>query len=218
MCQLLDGLHFIVLIKCELVVDMLKLFYGSDTHKTHEVVQSTILPLLRLEGVEVQDKVIPELIDKDWIEHDMFILGVPTWYYGELQSDWEAYFDHFKTLDFTGKTIALFGLGDQWGYDEWFIDGVGILAEVLLKNGAELICPWPTEGYDFQKSRALKNEGEFYGLALDEDNQYELTKSRCEMWVPQVVAAFIERGLELQSGRPADMTNDEIPLDHLGLL
>ena len=42
---------------------MLKLFYGSDTHKTHEVVQSTILPLLRLEGVEVQDKVIPELTD-----------------------------------------------------------------------------------------------------------------------------------------------------------
>ena len=196
---------------------MLKLFYGSDTHKTHEVVQSTILPLLRLEGVEVQDKVIPELTDEDWIEHDMFILGVPTWYYGELQSDWEAYFDHFKTLDFTGKTVALFGLGDQWGYDEWFIDGVGILAEVLLENGAELICPWPTEGYDFQKSRALKNEGEFYGLALDEDNQYELTKSRCELWVPQVVAAFTERGLELQSALPADVTNYEIPLDDTGL-
>jgi len=196
---------------------MLKLFYGSDTHKTHEVVQSTILPLLRLEGVEVQDKVIPELTDEDWIEHDMFILGVPTWYYGELQSDWEAYFDHFKTLDFTGKTVALFGLGDQWGYDEWFIDGVGILAEVLLENGAELICPWPAEGYDFQKSRALKNEGEFYGLALDEDNQYELTKSRCELWVPQVVAAFTERGLELQSALPADVTNDDIPLDDTGL-
>lgn len=196
---------------------MIQLFYGSDTQKTHEVVQSTILPLLRLEGVEVQDKVIPELTDEDWIEHDMFILGVPTWYYGELQSDWEAYFDHFKTLDFTGKTVALFGLGDQWGYDEWFIDGVGILAEVLLENGAELICPWPTEGYDFQKSRALKNEGEFYGLALDEDNQYELTKSRCELWVPQVVAAFTERGLELQSALPADVTNDEIPLDDTGL-
>ena len=196
---------------------MIQLFYGSDTQKTHEVVQSTILPLLRLEGVEAQDKVIPELTDEDWIEHDMFILGVPTWYYGELQSDWEAYFDHFKTLDFTGKTVALFGLGDQWGYDEWFIDGVGILAEVLLENGAELICPWPTEGYDFQKSRALKNEGEFYGLALDEDNQYELTKSRCELWVPQVVAAFTERGLELQSALPADVTNDDIPLDDTGL-
>jgi flavodoxin I len=197
---------------------MIQLFYGSDTHKTHEVVQSTILPLLRLEGVEVQEKVIPELADEDWIEHDMFILGVPTWYYGELQSDWEAYFDHFKTLDFTGKTVALFGLGDQWGYDEWFIDGVGILAEALLENGAELICPWPTEGYNFQKSRALKNEGEFYGLALDEDNQYELTKSRCEMWVPQVVTAFTQRGLKIESGLPADVTNGEIPLDHLGLL
>ena len=74
------------------------------------------------------------------------------------------------------------------------------------------------QGYDFQKSRALKNEGEFYGLALDEDNQYELTKSRCELWVPQVVAAFTERGLELQSALPADVPNDEILLDYPGLL
>ena len=68
-------------------------------------------------------KVIAELTDDDWTGHEVFILGVPTWYYGELQSDWEAYFEHFKTLDFSEKTVALFGLGDQWGYDEWFIDG-----------------------------------------------------------------------------------------------
>ena len=147
--------------------------------------------------------------DDDWTEHDMFILGIPTWYYGELQSDWEAYFDHFKTLDFSGKTIALFGLGDQWGYDEWFIDGVGILAEVLLENGAELICPWPIEGYEFEKSRAMKNENEFYGLALDEDNQYELTKSRCESWVNQVVAAFKEKGLKTQPVPSVELNADQ---------
>ena len=50
-----------------------------------------------------------------------------------------------------------------------------------------------TKGYDFQKSRALKNEGEFYGLALDEDNQYDLTQSRCEAWVKLVVAELESR-------------------------
>ena len=172
---------------------MVQLYYGSDTQNTHRVVQETILPLLRLAGVAVHDKLIPELCDNDWRDHDFFVLGVPTWYYGELQSDWEAYFDHFKTIDFKGKTVALFGLGDQWGYDEWFIDGVGILAEALIANGAELVCPWPTKGYDFQKSRALKNAGEFYGLALDEDNQYDLTHSRCEAWVKLVVAELDSR-------------------------
>ena len=173
---------------------MIRLYYGSDTQKTHHVVQNVLLPILERQRVHVKDKVIAELTDDDWSNHEVFILGVPTWYYGELQSDWEAYFDHFKTLDFSGKTVALFGLGDQWGYDEWFIDGVGILAEALLDSGATLIGAWPTEGYDFQKSRALKNNCEFYGLALDEDNQYELTQERCERWVQLVLSELNATG------------------------
>ena len=173
---------------------MIQLYYGSDTQKTHHVVQNVLLPILERHRVKVKDKVIAELTDDDWLGHGVFMLGVPTWYYGELQSDWEAYFDHFRQLDFTGKTVALFGLGDQWGYDEWFIDGVGILAEALLNRGATLIGAWPTDGYDFQKSRALKNECEFYGLALDEDNQYELTQERCERWVELVLSEFEASG------------------------
>ena len=167
---------------------MIQLFYGSDTMNTHRVVQNILVPAIKNHGFDVCDKTIPEIKDEDWVQNDVFILGVPTWYYGDLQSDWEAYFDHFKTVNFKGKTVALFGLGDQWGYDEWFIDGVGILAEVLLKNGAQLIGAWPTKGYTFQKSRALKNATEFYGLALDEDNQYELTQGRCEIWTSAVLA------------------------------
>ncbi len=173
---------------------MIRLYYGSDTQKTHHVVQNVLLPILERQRVHVKDKVIAELTDDDWSDHEVFILGVPTWYYGELQSDWEAYFDHFRKLDFSGKTVALFGLGDQWGYDEWFIDGVGILAEALLDRGATLIGAWPTEGYDFQKSRALKNDNEFHGLALDEDNQYELTQERCERWVQLVLSELNATG------------------------
>lgn len=173
---------------------MIRLYYGSDTQKTHHVVQNVLLPILERQRVHVKDKVIAELTDVDWSDHEVFILGVPTWYYGELQSDWEAYFDHFRKLDFSGKTVALFGLGDQWGYGEWFIDGVGILAEALLESGATLVGAWPTEGYDFQKSRALKNNCEFYGLALDEDNQYEFTQERCESWLQLVLSELNATG------------------------
>lgn len=173
---------------------MIRLYYGSDTQKTHHVVQNVLLPIFERQRVHVKDKVIAELTDDDWSDHEVFMLGVPTWYYGELQSDWEAHFDHFRKLDFSGKKVALFGLGDQWGYDEWFIDGVGILAEALLDSGATLVGVWPTKGYDFQKSRALKNNCEFYGLALDEDNQYEFTQERCESWLQLVLSELNATG------------------------
>ena len=34
---------------------------------------------------------------------------------------------------------------------------------------------WSTDGYDFNESKALNN-GKFVGLALDEDNQFDLTQ------------------------------------------
>ena len=108
---------------------------------------------------------------------------MPTWYDGVLQSDWEDYFDEFKKIDFKGKKVAIFGLGDQIGYSEFFVDGIGILAEVIIENGGEIIGNWPVDGYQFDKSKALVNEKYFYGLAIDEDNEDELTDDRFTKWV-----------------------------------
>ena len=47
----------------------------------------------------------------------------------------DNYFEEFQQIDFTGKTVAVFGLGDQIGYSEYFVDGIGILAKVVLENG-----------------------------------------------------------------------------------
>ena len=109
----------------------LKLIYGSDTGNTELVTED----LVKLLG-DVEVTTVADLTPEDW-DYDRFILGIPTWYDGELQSDWEDYFEEFKTIDFTGKTVAIFGLGDQLGYEEWFCDGVGILAKVVLENGGK---------------------------------------------------------------------------------
>jgi len=53
-------------------------------------------------------------------------------------------------------------------------------------NGARLIGTWPNEGYKFTASEALLSDNTFVGLALDEDNQDELTEQRIEKWVKQV--------------------------------
>ena len=48
------------------------------------------------------------------------IFGIPTWDYGELQEDWEEMWPELDSLDLSGKEVALYGLGDQQGYPEWF--------------------------------------------------------------------------------------------------
>jgi flavodoxin I len=77
-------------------------------------------------------------------------------------------------------------LGDQIGYAEWFCDGIGILAKVVLKNGGKVIGNWPREGYDYVGSKAALDENSFYGLPLDEDNEDDLTLKRCKEWVKQL--------------------------------
>ncbi len=55
----------------------------------------------------------------------------------------------FTLPDLQGKKIALFGLGDQKGYPENFLDGVGIMAEILEDRGASLVGFTSVEGYEF---------------------------------------------------------------------
>ena len=159
------------------------MIYGSDTGNT-ELVAEDLIKLI--DNVEVTT--VDELTEDDWTNNDKFILGIPTWYDGELQSDWEDYFEEFKTLDFTGKTIAIFGLGDQLGYQEWFCDGIGILAKVVLDNGGRVIgYTDKDESYDFDTTpKSIIKDDVFYGLCIDEDNQGELTQDRLSKWVEQI--------------------------------
>ena len=161
-----------------------KLIFGSDTGNTDYVVDTYIINML--DPLEVEVIEVHNLKPEDWETDNLIILGIPTWYDGELQSDWEDYFEEFQQIDFTGKTVAVFGLGDQIGYSEYFVDGIGILAKVVLENGGKIIGHWPTEGYDYDESKGLLNEDYFYGLALDEDNESDLTFQRVEKWVQQI--------------------------------
>ena len=165
---------------------MIKVIYGSDTGNTELVVEDLVKLVDNTEVTTVAD-----LTPEDW-DHDKFILGIPTWYDGELQSDWEDYFEEFQTIDFTGKTVAIFGLGDQIGYEEWFCDGIGILAEVVLENGGKVIGYTEKDNsYALEETpKSLVDDNTFYGLCLDEDNQGELTQERLQKWVGDIKDKF----------------------------
>ena len=152
----------------------IKIIYGSDTGTTEYVVDTFLVSSLNTYEVDVDLKEVSNITNDDWHGYDLYILGIPTWYDGELQSDWEDYFEDFKTIDFSDKKVAIFGCGDQVGYDEWFCDGVGILAKVVEEKGGKVIGHTEKDdSFDFETSKALKDENTFWGLCLDEDNQDE---------------------------------------------
>lgn len=158
------------------------LFWGSDTGMTEEIVTVLIdlLPQQTIDSINVFNASVEQ-----FVPYEHLILGLSTWYDGELQSDWDEFFEQFQQVDFTNKKVALFGLGDQEGYAEFFVDGIGIIGEVVVQNGGTIFGKWPTKGYDYEASKAVQDQ-HFLGLAIDEDNQPEQTDERLEQWVQQL--------------------------------
>lgn len=176
------------------------LIYGSDTGVTEEVTHDIVEAI---DFFELEVREVAQVNEIYFSKFDTFILGLSTWYDGDLQSDWEKFFEDFKKIDFTGKTVALYGLGDQYGYHEYFIDGVGILAKVILERGGTVVGYWSTKGYDFSASKALVNNNLFYGLALDEDNETELTQPRIKKWVAQLKTELLINNKDEKQDSPS---------------
>lgn len=164
------------------------LFFGSDEGNT-EAIAYRIQARLGADLVDVHDVADVTVLDFD--EYDQIILGISTWDFGQIQSDWEDFWGDISSVDFTGKTVALFGLGDQFGYGDFFLDAMGMLHDVIVANGATVVVYWPTSGYDFDASKALvPGQNLFVGLALDQDQQENLTAERLNRWCQQVHSAF----------------------------
>ena len=163
------------------------LFYASNTGATEKVAQ------------QVQSHIGPELVDAldiyksnidTFAKYNRLILGVSTLEDGQLQDDWSLWLEGIKNIDFSSKKVALFGLSDQYIYDEWFSDAMGVVARIILNNGGEIIGEWSTKGYKYKSSKAEMIPGKFVGLPIDEHNQWEITEERIESWSGKVLSEF----------------------------
>lgn len=161
------------------------LFYGSTTCYT-EMAAEKIQTALGAELVDIHNiKDVPLSRSQDY---EYLIFGISTWDYGELQEDWESHWDEVATLDLSGKIIALYGMGDQLGYSEWFQDALGMLHDLILPSGAQIVGYWPNQGYEFSASKALsEDQAYFVGLSIDDENQYQLSDQRIEQWSEQIL-------------------------------
>ncbi|SMF63902.1 flavodoxin I [Alteromonadaceae bacterium Bs31] len=170
------------------------LFFGSDEGNTESVAYK-IQAAFGEDMIDVLD--VANVTQLEFANFEKLIFGIPTWDFGQIQSDWDDFWADLEEIDFSGKTVALFGLGDQFGYGDFFLDAMGMLHDVIVANGATVIGHWPTEGYEFDASKAkLADQDVFVGLALDEDQQPELTGQRLYAWCQQVANEF-ELGIEV---------------------
>lgn len=152
------------------------IFFASDTGNTEKVAEKIATQL------ELETNDIAGCSNEVFDDYDLLILGTPTANYGEMQPDWDCFVPELEDADLSGKKVALFGLGDQVDYPDSFQDAMGDLADLIVEAGGEIIGQWPTDGYEFNDSRAVKDD-KFVGLALDEDRQPELTDDRIATWL-----------------------------------
>jgi flavodoxin I len=161
------------------------LFYSFNTNKTSRAARKI--------GEEFGDDVVhvnaETLTEQEFMSYNNMILGVPTWFDGELPNYWDEFVPALEDLDLRGKTVAIFGNGNQKGYPENFIDGVGIMANLLESRGAHLVGLTSAKDFVFESSKALRGEM-FSGLALDFENQASQINQRIKKWVEQLKNEF----------------------------
>ncbi|GAB1259513.1 flavodoxin FldB [Aurantivibrio plasticivorans] len=168
------------------------LFYGSTTCYTEiaaEKIQAQLVALDNQFQVDLHN--VKEIALIELMNYELLILGIPTWDYGELQEHWEARWSEFADLDLSGKIVALYGLGDQIGYPEWFQDALGYLYQEVTQCGATCVGFWPAAGYEFENSLALTEDKQhFFGLVLDEENEFDLSDERILAWCKILCTEF----------------------------
>ena len=164
------------------------LFYASSTGNTEDIAK---LIKEKMSQSEVELHNIATAVDDAMKNYDLIIIGASTWGEGDLQDDWEDYINNLNEENLLNKTVAMFGLGDQEEYCDNFLDAMGTIYDKVIESGATVVGSWSSDGYEFDESTALR-DGEFVGLALDEDNQDELSDERIHAWIEQITPYFVK--------------------------
>ncbi|NEQ46427.1 MAG: flavodoxin FldA [Leptolyngbya sp. SIOISBB] len=168
-------------------------FWGTQTKNT-KIIAEPIHQHLGSESIVT----LYGMADANWDDFaafDCLIVGCPTGNTGERQSDWDAVSDALDEsdalpeIDLSGNRVADFGASDQIDDADNFQDVMGLLAGRSTALGGETLGCWWLDGDDFAASKAMR-AGEYVGLAMDKDNQAELTTERIAAWTAPLETAL----------------------------
>lgn len=162
---------------------MIGIIYGSSMGNTEEVANFISQNIgLENEVVNVSNASAAQING-----YDKLIMATSTWGSGDLQDDWDAF--DLGSLSLSGKTVALFGLGDSQSYSDEFCNGMAKLYDAVVAAGANVVGSVSTDGYSFDGSDAVR-DGKFVGLALDADNESDKTEDRVKAWLEAIKPNF----------------------------
>ena len=156
------------------------IIYGSMTGSTEAVANDL--------GAAFDDAIVisaATATEQDVQDCALLILGASTWGMGDLQDDMADFLVQLADWKLNAEFGAVFGLGDQFGYGDSYVDGMADMAEALEGKELKLAGTWPVAGYGHSSSRAQRGD-HFIGLALDQDNESEKTMSRVSNWIAQL--------------------------------
>lgn len=172
------------------------IIFGTDTGRTRRVAK---LIAKKLGDAAAEPVNVNKITPDDFLAYDALIIGTPTLGDGEVpgldsgaqNESWAEFLPQLDGADMSGKVVAIFGLGDQETYGNEFCDAMIELYDCVTACGATVVGAWPTKGYAFEVSQAVV-DGSFVGLALDNDNQADLTEERVDAWLEQVTPKLLE--------------------------
>lgn len=175
------------------------IFFGTDTGTTRLMAKKIAKKL----GEDVADKPlnINRIEADDLLKYDALILGTPSYGEGDLpgiatgvkDGSWQEFVPKMAGVDMTGKTVALYGLGNQEKYPQRFASSLFQLYELFNHCGATIIGDWSTEGYAFEHSEAVV-DGRFVGLVIDNNSQGLLTEPRLDDWLAEIKPTLLAAG------------------------
>ncbi len=110
-------------------------------------------------------------------------VGADHWSNETIEDEWQEFFLKRDEISFENKKLAIVGLGNSVLYPEHFADGMAHLHNKITKKNGKIYGFVDAKDYTFTDSEAVNSDGFFCGLAIDEDNEEELTTERLEKWI-----------------------------------
>jgi flavodoxin I len=168
------------------------IFFGTSTGHTQEAATAIYEALGSDIAAEPEDVETLKDVAAAFSSHDALIVGSPTW---NTDADdersgtaWDQlYYDKMPGMKevLKGKKVAVFGVGDQASYGDYFCDAAGEMFDVFEGLGCKMLGAWSQEGYEHDDSKSIRGD-KFCGLLLDQVNQEDLTEERAEKWWEQL--------------------------------
>lgn len=115
------------------------------------------------------------------------VLMSSSYFFGALMEDWGSKVKLLHTIDFSGKNVAIVGVGSQERHPDSFCSGAADFYDKLRYSGARFVGDVCACGYNFTFSR-MQQGGRMLGLCLDKGDAK--VQEKIEEWLTVVKPIF----------------------------